>query len=190
MRILLILMLLSNTLLARPVVGLNDYGELLDHGKFSVNCVYNIENLNVYSNNQLSCIDIQKIYIETYSKVNNYLSLLKYDLKEKKKYKINIRIVSLEQLNNINNFSKTDKRCMYNIKCDSGAFLGRTFYSELSDNINIYVVYGNFGVYKQYSFERIFKHELLHAMIFKYGLNNKLSDKQEHKIINNFLSVN
>jgi hypothetical protein len=41
---------------------------------------------------------------------------------------MSIRIVSLAELNDPDNFSQTDKRCMRNPNCLSGPYWGRSFF--------------------------------------------------------------
>lgn len=170
----------------------NDAGNLLDNNKFAVRCAqfsYKQDIIYVYGHEPLSCIEVNELYIKTHNQIDNFIiHYLHKPAKSIASKIINIRILTLAELNDPDNFSGTDKKCMYDFKCSTGAYFGRTFYSPYSNVINVYVVYGNYkGYYSQYSFISTFKHELVHAILNKCGLNYNLSDKEEHKIVYAFL---
>lgn len=189
----LALFLLGATANAKPVPGLNDYGELLSSDKFSEHCIISDPGISgsditdVYTNGQVSCAAIQKLYSDTYIHARMFFTELKYDFEQPTPVKtINLRILTLAQLNNPDNFSGTDSKCMSNPWCYSGAFYGRTFYSPDSSNINVYVVYPRTRVDWKFSFASTLKHELLHAILYRYQWNLLLGE-EEHKLINRFL---
>lgn len=188
---LVVLFLLIGTANAKPMPGLNDYGELISPNKFSTHCIVNDPGISggatatVYSNGQVSCERIQHLYTEVYRLARDFLSAKKYDLSRSAPAKqLTLRILTLAELNNPENFSQTDKRCMYNSNCASGAYFGRTFYADTSYNINAYVVYSSVG--GKYSFISTLKHELMHAILYRYQWNILLGN-EEHVLIDNFL---
>ncbi len=190
--IILFILLLSNKTNANE---LNDYGNLLAYNKFSEHCnVTDIglsggPTIQIYAHGQVGCDKLQKLYTDTYAHIYKFLGFNNYDLTQTIGPKnIVLHILTLAELNNPENFSQTDKRCMYDIKCDSGAFFGRTFYSDHSSNINVYVVYPEQHPPSwKYSFESSIKHELMHVILYRYRLNRFMSDNSEHKLIDKFL---
>lgn len=185
----LALLLLSTTVYAE---GLNDYGELLNSAKFSTHCVVSdpgisgSKKIDVYSNGQISCIDIQTLYSEAYNQIYNFFSLAGFDFTKNNDPKsLNLRIVTLADLNNPTNFSMTDKRCMFDAGCESGAYFGRTFYSNASSNINTYIVYST--IKGKYSFKSTLKHELVHDILYRYRWNRSMDEATEHKLIDRFI---
>lgn len=186
-KLILVLVLLPCIVYGKPIIGLNDYGELLSPKKFSVHCkiedpgISGYAVIDVYSNGQIECKTLQKNYFLTYVHMHDFLIFNKYDFTPSVSPKIlTLRIVTLAELNNPNNFSQTDKRCMYNIRCESGAFFGRTFYSITSSNINIYVVYHEENIHWRYSFASSMDHELMHAILYRYQWSHFLSGDAEH----------
>lgn len=163
---------------------LNDYGTLLNQESFSNHCniKYSDLNMNIYSHS--SCDSVEKLFIETYIHIKDFLQKNNYKLIIDKN--ITIRIITLAEMNNPNRFSLTDKKCMYDVNCNSGAYFGRTFYTELSSNINIYVVFTNLISNKsKYGFGNTFKHELMHALLS--SSNCFFNMKQQHAFIDSFL---
>ena len=192
-KLLLALLLLPGLAYAKPIVGLNDYGELLSSDKFSTHCIIDDPGItgnptiNAYSHGQVDCKQIQKLYSDTYTHARDFLSsVYKFDFTKSAKIKtLSLRILTLAELNNPDNFSQTDKLCMYNAHCNSGAFFGRTFFADTSSNINVYVVHSS--VSGKYSFVSTLKHELMHAILYRYRWNY-LNDDDEHALIDKFLA--
>lgn len=189
---LLALFLVASTAHAKPIAGLNDYGVLLTPGRFSTHCVVNdpgisgSPTINAYSNGQVDCNTMQGLYADVYTQVREYLFAHNYDLTQPAITKtLSLRIITLAELNDPDNFSQTDAKCMYNDKCASGAYFGRTFYSDSSSNINVYVVYSSAG--GRYSFVSTLKHELMHAILYRYRWNLILKNN-EHALIYRFLA--
>jgi len=188
----LALFLLASTAEAKSVPGINDYGQLLAPEKYSDYCIIKDPGvsgsitIDAYTHGQVTCDKLQSIYSDAYVQIRAYLTSLNYDFSLPAPRKtLHLRILTLAELNEPDNFSQTDRRCMYDVKCSSGAFFGRTFYSEQSSNINIYVVYLQSPVAWKFSFTSTIRHELMHAILYRYRWNIFL--KNEHELINNFL---
>lgn len=182
---------------ANQNIGLNDYGVFIDSSNFKQHCRLLDEGLSgkdtfeIYSNEKINCNRIQNIYNETYFQILNFLSVNNYSINKTIPYNIVIRILTISQLNNPNNFAGTESACMRGFvkDCKDGVFVGRTFYGKNSSNINIYVTDNNLG--SRYSFFPTIKHELMHAILYIYGLHSFLSEKEEHMLISKFLdSIN
>lgn len=190
----LVLFLLPNIVWAKSV-GLSDYGKLLSKDKFSTHCLISDPGISgsdivsAYSNGQITCGELQKLYSVTYFDMQNFLIFKKHDFtKAPISRTLVLRVLTLAELNDPDNFSQTDSRCMYNIKCESGAFFGRTFYSDASSNINVYVTYPKQRPSSwKYSFVSSIKHELMHVILYRYGWNYPLNSKAEHALIDEFL---
>ena len=191
--IILFLLCLFSTGYAKSFKGANDYGLLLDEQRFTTHCKpFEYKNNMIYINGHesLSCADTQELLIRSYNQIASFISnYLHKVVNDDLAYNvIYIRVVTLAELNNQENFSNTEQKCMYNFKCDSGAYFGRTFYAEYTNNFNVYVVDGDYtGNYSQYSFVPTFKHELMHVILNKYALNSNLTQIEEHKLIYDFL---
>ena len=145
--------------------------------------------IDAYSSGQVDCGTLQELYTEAYTQARVYLSTVqKYDFSQHAPAKtLHLRILTLADLNNPDNFSETDSQCMYNIRCASGAYFGRTFTSPASSNINVYVVYPETKSIKwKFSFPSTIKHELMHAILYRYQWNILLGDK-EHALVDKFL---
>jgi len=189
----LALLLLSSIGHAKPTPGLNDYGVLLSPGRFTTHCVINDPGVsgsstaNAYTNGQISCSELQHLYTEIYTQAREYLTTrYKYDFNSPAPTKsLSLRILTLAELNNPDNFSQTNPKCMYNVKCDTGAYFGRTFYADTSSNINVYVVHN--ALTGKYSFVSTLKHELMHAILYRYRWNYLLGESKEHALIDKFL---
>lgn len=192
-KVVLALILLASTANAKPVPGLYDYGELLSTDKFSQHCaifdpgISGSSTIDAYTHGQISCDKLQTLYTDVYAQVRAYLDFAHYTLSSKAPiYTVHLRILTLAELNDPNNFAETDQRCMYNAKCRTGAYFGRTFYSPASSNINIYVVYPETQVDWKYSFVSSIKHELMHAILYRYRWSIVLGG-EEHALIDKFL---
>lgn len=190
----LALFLLVSTVHAKPINGLHDYGELLSDSKFSTHCEINDPGISgnrtvdVYANGQISCASFQDAFIKTYSQILKYLSQLNYDLKSPAMIKtLKIRVLNLSQMNDPNNFAETDAKCMYNSKCETGAYYGRSFFADSSSNINVYVVYPRTNVDWKFSFSSTLKHELMHVILYRHHWNYMLFGDAEHKLIDRYL---
>jgi len=189
----LILFLQFGAAYAKPIAGLNDYGVLLSPSKFSNHCIITDPGLSgsstidVYSHGQVDCNTVQKLYSDTYTHAREFLSsVYNYNLNSPAAAKtLVLRILTQAELNNPDNFSQTDKKCMYN-RCDSGVYYGRTFYAETSSNINVYVVYNSLT--GKYSFVSTLKHELMHAILYRYRWTYLLGNNEEHALIDKFLA--
>jgi len=197
--IILVFILLSNIATAKSIVYQDDHGRLLLPNKFSTSCIINDPGIsgssiiNAYSNGQVNCSEIQELYSDIYTHAREYLTVVrKYDFtKVLPSNTLSLRILTLAELNNPDNFSQTDDKCMYNAMCNSGAYFGRIFYPESSSNINVYVVYHSGKVpNSRYSFISNIKHELMHAILYRYRWNYILSDSEEHALIDDFLRWN
>lgn len=143
----------------------------------------------IYTNKVISCELAQKLYTNTFISAYKYLFIylnLNKNLSLPKK--IDIKIINLSELNDPRKFIDADKECMTNIKCSSGAYLGRTYYSYESNNITTYIA-GNtpFENDSEFSLYSTLKHELMHIILFRYGIHDKLNEKQEHILIKNYL---
>lgn len=190
---LLALFLLGSTAHAKPVPGLYDYGELLSPDKFSEHCVISdpgisgSAKIDAYTHGQVSCDKLQALYGDIYVQAHAYLDSLHYSFSSKApSYTIHLRVLTLAELNDPDNFAETNRHCMYNAKCRTGAYFGRTFYSPASSNINVYVVYPETQVDWKFSFVSSIKHELMHAILYRYRWNILLGN-EEHTLIDNFL---
>lgn len=193
-KIILIFLLLLNTGFSGPM-QINDYGNLLSPDKFTTHCtiydpgISGSITIEAYSNGQISCVKLQELYSEIYIHANVFLGAQKYDTAKRGQSKtLVLRILTLAELNDPKNFSQTDKQCMHNIRCDSGAYFGRTFYSDASSNINVYVVYPeSVPPSWKYSFTSNIKHELMHVILYRYQWTYFLSRDTEHALIDKFL---
>lgn len=197
-RVVLALFLLACTTRANageqdPVV--HDYGKLRDAAMFSTHCVLTDPGISgsptvdAYSHGQVDCPTLQKLYNTAYMDAREYLTKVrKYDFTHNAPVKtLRLRVLTLAEINNPANFAPTDSQCMYS-ECDSGAYFGMTFYAPYSSNINVYVAYPKRShVDWKHSFESNIKHELMHAILYRYQWNYLFRPSEEHALINRFL---
>lgn len=171
----------------------NDYGVFIAESKFDYKCVIKDPGLSgseqaiIYYNEYMSCHVLEKLYIDTYKELTTFLAQYNYINVYNTQKHITIRILTIAELNNPDNFSGTEKTCMNGrtSKCKNGVYVGRTFYSPVSNNINVYVTY---NLYRdQYGFVPTMKHELMHAILYRYGLHERFDNIQEHSLIIEFL---
>ncbi len=190
-RSLLALLLLTSVAHAEP----GDHGTFFDSSKFETHCVINDPGVSgssttdVYTHGQIACNKIQELYDEAYVGSRNFLEHAGYVFPASMRTRnVTVRILTLAELNNPDNFSNTDKACMRSFDCDSGAYFGRTFYEDSSYNINVYIAYKQLtGKYIKYSFVSTLRHEVMHAILYRYRWHYSMDDKDEHILIDKFL---
>lgn len=195
-RTVLALFLLLGTAQAKQKPGLNDYGTFLGPNKFKAHCVISDPGISgkptvdVYTHGQIDCQRLQKFVNQAYIDSRNFLEHEGYVFFNNARVRnLTIRLLTLAELNNPENFSNTDKACMRDVDCESGAYFGRTFYEDGSYNINVYIAYKQLsGRYAKYSFLPTFKHELMHVILYRYKWHYSMDEKDEHALINRFLS--
>lgn len=194
--VLLLVIAASVPAAAKPMPGLNDYGNLIDPAKFSSHCPLADPGISgsattlAYTRGEVSCTDLQALYDATYRDAKEFLSTeMHYNISNKPSpKKLVLRVLRLDELNNPDNFSGTDRRCMFNPRCSSGGYYGRTFWADDTTNINSYVVFSRLkGIHKPYDFESSVRHELMHVLLRVQLLSLVLDDTEEHTLIARFL---
>jgi hypothetical protein len=172
----------------------HDYGKLISYNSFKYHDTIS-DNVGmtgdtvfyVWSNDLESIQVVKNMWIKVFEKEKNYLSK-KYRFENSAPKHLVIRIITLAQLNDPNNFADTDAICMQGPSTQCGnLYLGRTFYSGSFAIVNMYIATTDFG--GKYGYIGTLYHETMHFLIYRYGIYNKLSSKSEHNLISRFLDT-
>lgn len=182
--------------LSLPVYGqVNDYGKFPSaafskHYEFSDTVgLSGSNNVDLYTNGQSSPEEIAYIYSQTYYAAKTFLKAKRnYVLDGSATIKhIDIKVLTIAQLNDPDNFADTEKECMY--KPDrpaGGCYVGRTFYGKYSGYITVYVAHSKLtGIYSDFRY--VLSHELLHSILYRYGWHYNMTEPVEHKLVYSFL---